>query len=353
MSTFEELAMKEKSAGLPANTEGNRIAQPGIDGGLGRRDFLRKAGLLAGSVLAGGSLAALAGCGRDSAPVVKTPAVSSAPAAPLETGGADLAVATGRGAAEITRVAVEGLGGMGRFVRPGDLVVVKPNASFMDGPEAATSTNPEVVAQVVAMCREAGAGRVLVMDHCLRGSAEACLGGNGIGAAVKKAGGELLVYGAGDRSSGVDAAVPSGIALRTVNVYPEFLDADVVITVPRAKHHGSAGLTLGMKNLIGVMTGMSSIHNRGLHQGIADLASLIRPSLSVIDASVILLDNGPGGPGPTHAANTVIASGDIVAADAYACTLFGKAPSQIEHIVMADRAGLGKMDLNKLKVVMV
>lgn len=339
--------MKRKSIRVP---RGGEVVRAGSVDGLERRDFLRKAGYMAGSVLLGGTLAALAGCDREGAPVVRTPAESTSPVPSPVTAGADLAVATGPGPGEMARRAVDGLGGMGRFVKTGDLVVVKPNASFMDGPDAATSTNPEVVAQVVSMCREAGAGRVVVMDHCLRGSAEACLSGNGIGAAVKQAGGELLVYGAGDRGGGVDAAVPSGVALRTVNLYPEFIDADVVITVPRAKHHGSAGLTLGMKNLIGAMTSMSGIHNRGLHQGIADLASLIRPSLSVIDASVILLDNGPGGPGPTHAANTVIASGDIVAADAYACSLFGKSPSQIEHIVTGNRAGLGEIDLNKLDI---
>lgn len=342
--------MKEKRTGFPSDAQG---ACREIAGRLERRDFLKKAGLMAGGVLLGGSLAALAGCGEESAPVVSTPAESTAPVPSPEASVADLVVATGPGPGEMARRAVDGLGGMGRFVKPGDLVVVKPNASFTDGPDAATSTDPQVVAQVVSMCKEAGAGRVVVMDHCLRGSAEACLSGNGIGAAVRQAGGELLVYGAGDRGGGVDAAVPSGVALRTVNIYPEYIDADVVITVPRAKHHGSAGLSLGMKNLIGVMTNMSSIHNTGLHQGIADLSSVIRPALSVIDASIILLDNGPGGPGPTHAANTVIAGGDIVAADAYACSLFGRSPSEIEHIVKGNSAGLGEMDLNRLNVVRV
>jgi uncharacterized protein (DUF362 family) len=319
--------------------------------GLGRRDFLKKAGIWTGGVVLGGALAALAGCAETRAPVVRTSAPSSSPAP--ATGAVDLAAATGAEPGEAARRALEGLGGMGRFVKSGDMVVVKPNASFMDGPQAATSTNPAVVSQVVTMCREAGASRVVVLDHCLRGSADACLSGNGIGRAVTAAGGEMLAYDAGNRGHGVEAEVPGGVALKTVSVYPEVLEADVVITVPRAKHHGSAGLSLGMKNFIGVMTDMSSIHNHGLHQGIADLNSLVRPALSVVDASIILLDNGPGGPGPTHAANTVIASGDVVAADAFACSLFGRSPEEIEYIVLGNRAGLGEIDLNKLKIARV
>lgn len=319
--------------------------------GLERREFLKKAGLWAGGIAIGGALAALAGCAETQSTVVKTSAPSSAP--PPTAGAVDLAAATGAVPGDTARKAVEALGGMGRFVKAGDMVVVKPNASFMDGPEAATSTDPGIVGQVVAMCREAGASRVVVLEHCLRGSASACLSGNGIGAAVRQAGGEMLAFDAGNAGHGVDTAIPDAVVMDTVSVYPEVLEADVVITVPRAKHHGSAGLSLGMKNFIGVMTNMSSIHNFGLHQGIADLNTLVRPALSVVDASVILLDNGPGGPGPTHAANTVIASGDVVAADAYACGLFGRSPAEIQYISLGNRAGLGEIDLNKLKIARV
>ncbi len=323
----------------------------GSPGALERRDFLKKAGIWTGGILMGGALAALAGCTEPKAPLVRTSGPSSSPA-PV-AGAPDLAAATGADPGETARRAVDALGGMGRFVKAGDMVVVKPNASFMDGPEAATSTNPAVVSQVVTMCREAGASRVVVLEHCLRGSADACLSGNGIGEAVTRAGGEMLAFDAGNRGNGVQAAVRSGVALKTVSVYPEVLQADVVITVPRAKHHGSAGLSLGMKNFIGVMTDMSSIHNFGLHQGIADLNSLVRPALSVVDASVILLDNGPGGPGTTHAANTIIASGDVVAADSYTCGLFGRLPQEIEYVSLGNRAGLGEMDLNKLRIARV
>ena len=321
---------------------------------LERREFLKKAGYLAGGALLAGGLGALAGCGGKTTveETVKRTVPSTTPA-PAASGAADLAVAEGASPAEITRKAVGALGGMGRFVKSGNVVVVKPNASFLDGPEAGTSTHPEVVGQVVTMCREAGASRVIVMDHCLRGSPEACFTRNGIGAAVRKAGGEVLAYDGGDSSHGVDTTIPGGIALTRINVYPEVMDADVVITVPKAKHHGSAGLSLGMKNFIGVVGHMSSLHNNDLHQAITDLNTLVKPTLSVVDASIILLDNGPGGPGETRNAGTVIASGDVVAADSYACTLFGMTASDVPYIVYGNRAGLGEVDYSKLQMARV
>lgn len=320
-----------------------------------RRAFLKKAGRWGGGLLLAASLGTIASCGTkggNSVSTGTTPAtVPAAPAPP--PGPADLGVATGQDAGVLARKAVDAIGGMGRFVKAGNVVVVKPNASFFGGVEAATSTHPDVVSAVVAMCREAGAKRVIMMDHTLRGAADACLSSNGIGSAVERAGGEVLAYGAGDRGHGVDADIPRGVAMKSASVYPEVLSADLVITVPKAKHHAGAGLTLGMKNFIGVLTDMSSIHTFGLHQAVADLNTLVRPHLSVIDASVILLENGPGGPGRTRQAGTVIASADVVAADSYACTLFGKSAADVPYIVHGEAAGLGQSDFNKLRIARV
>ena len=321
-----------------------------------RRELLRKAGRWGGGLLLAASLGAVASsCGSKgptAAGISTTPA--TVPAKPAtQPGPADLGVATGQDAGVLARKAVDAIGGMGRFVKSGNVVVVKPNASFFGGVELATSTHPDVVAAVVSMCREAGAKRVIVMDHTLRGAGDACLGSNGIGVAVERAGGEVLAYGAGDRGHGVEVEIPQGVAIKAASIYPEVMSADVVITVPRAKHHSGAGLTLGMKNFIGVLTDMSSIHNFGLHQAVADLNTLVRPDLSVIDASVILLENGPGGPGRTRQAGTVIASADVVAADSYACTLFEKSASDVPYILLGESAGLGTSDFNALRIVRV
>ena len=185
-------------------------------GMLERRAFLKKAGLTAGGLVLGGSLAALAGCGgSEPANLSSVPSASSAPASSAPSAnGVDLAVATGGRVGDMARRAVDALGSMKAFVKPGYTVVIKPNASFMDGPEAATSTHPDVVDAVVSMCKEAGANRVIVMDHCLRGSPEACLEGNGIGPAAEKAGAKVIAYDGGDRGHGVRTAISGGVALR-------------------------------------------------------------------------------------------------------------------------------------------
>lgn len=335
--------------------EGMEQARKVLNDEVERREFLRRTGKLAGGALLAAMLGSLAGCGAKEI-ARKTVGTAPAPAtAPLSTtAGADLAVAGGGGdPGALARKAVDALGGMGRFIKAGNVVAIKPNASFMDGPEGGTSTHPSVVAQVVAMCREAGASRVIVTDHCLRGASEICFTRNGIGAAARSAGAEVIAYGGSDSSQGREVAIPGGVALTRTSVYPVILDADVVITVPKAKNHGGAGLSLGMKNLIGTTANMSNVHSNDLHQGIADLASLVKPDLSIVDASICLTANGPGGPGPTSAPGIVIASPDFVAADSYACTLFGMTSADVPYITHAGQKGLGKVDYNSLKLVKV
>lgn len=321
---------------------------------LERRAFLKKAGRWAGGLVLATYLGSLVSCGTKSSVQVQTSIPDTTPRAAPPPGPSDLAVASGREPGELARKAVDALGGMGRFVKNGDMVVVKPNASFLNGLKEATTTNPEVVGQVVAMCREAGANRVIVMDHVLCGSVNDGFGnGTGIGEAVERGGGEVIAYNDGDRGHGVETTIPGARSMGSTSIYPEVLEADVVITVPKAKHHSGTGLTLGMKNFIGVTAQMNKIHRYDTHQAIADLNTLVRPSLSVIDASVILLENGPGGPGPKRDAGQVIASSDVVAADSYACTLFGLTAQDVPYIVYGAQAGLGEQDYNKLNISMV
>lgn len=336
----------------PENIE---MARKVLEKDVERREFLRRAGKWAGGALLAGALGTLIGCGagevaRESAPVPTAPQAT----APAAGGGADLAIAGGGGdPGTLARKAVDALGGMKRFVPQSSVVVIKPNASFMGGPETGTSTHPSVVGTVVAMCREAGASRVIVTDHCLRGASETCFTSNGIGAAVKSAGGELIAYGGSDSGQGKTTPIPGGVSMSTADFYPLVLDADVFITLPKAKHHGGAGLSLGMKNLMGTIGHMSSVHNNDLHQGIVDLASVVKPQLSIVDASIVLLNNGPGGPGLTRSPGTVIASSDFVAADSYACTLFGMTASDVGYVANAGRRGLGQVDYGKMKTAKV
>jgi uncharacterized protein (DUF362 family) len=264
----------------------------------------------------------------------------------------DLAVAQGTPAAA-TRAAVDLLGGMGAFVKPGNRVVIKPNMSFTSPPERASNTHPEVVRELAAWCREAGAAEVRVLDNPL-GRAERCLEMSGIEAACKPID-ERMVQTVQKASQYRETPIPDAVALSETDVMKTVLEADVLIAAPVAKSHSGAGVSLSMKGMMGLIYNRRVMHFLDLNEAIVDLASLLRPHLVVIDATRVLSTGGPGGPGKVLTPNTVIASRDMVAADAYAVSSFewyGKRyqPRQVAHIRKAHERGLGRMDVENLSI---
>ena len=261
----------------------------------------------------------------------------------------DIAVAVGDRAAA-TRAAVDLLGGMARFVKAGQKVVVKPNMSFGGGPEDGTDTHPDVVRELVTLCKEAGAGRVRVLDHTLR-RAERCIEG------VQKAceiHGDDVVQAVSRSRFFKPAAIPAGHQMKETDVMWEVLEADVLIAAPTAKSHASSGVSLSMKGMMGLIYDRGIMHSRfDLQTAIVDLASLLTPALVVVDGSRVLSTNGPGGPGRVLKKDTIIASADMVAADAQAVAMFewyGRklAPRNVKHIRLAHERGLGRMDVENL-----
>ncbi len=261
----------------------------------------------------------------------------------------DLAVVRAGEPEELVRTALAALGGMGRFVSSGDDVIIKPNICVAYYTyEYASTTNPWVVGTLVKLCWEAGAGRVRVMDYPFGGTAERAYVRSGIQDQVLEAGGMMEMI---SSFKFVRTEIPEAVDLRVCDIYDDVLAADVVINVPIAKHHGLARLTLGMKNLMGVIEDRPAMH-RNLGQRLADLTSRIRPALTVVDAVRILRDNGPAGGNlnDVQKIDTLIASPDIVAADSYAATLFGLQPDHLSYIVAGTAMGLGRSDLGGLKI---
>jgi uncharacterized protein (DUF362 family) len=341
---------------------------------LDRRTFLKRIGTAGAAGIALG----LAGCGRSSpaaspaptdqsvptvpptstlAPAVTVPpapTVATASAAPATSApsGAYLAVARGPSvdAAELTRRAIAAVGGIERFVKSGADVIVKPNiCNAYHGPEYASTTNPEVVAAIVALCVAAGAKRVRVMDAPFGGTPQTAYKMSGIAEAVGAAGGEMEIM---SNVKFRDVAIPAGVAIQEWPVYGDLLDSDVVINVPIAKQHGSSVLTLGMKNLMGVIQNRNGFHARGLHQTIADINSAVRPQLTVVDAIRILTANGPTGGNldDVKRLDTIIASVDVVAADTYAATLFDLTPADVPYLQLSAEMGLGQSDLKAITI---
>ncbi len=306
---------------------------------LTRRQFLK----LTGAAAAG---AALFGAGCTAQPT-KTTGRREPPAPTGDQ--AYLAVARGVDPAAITRAAIAALGGIERFVRSGDEVIVKPNICVdYHPPEYAATTNPTVVATLVTLCLGAGARRVRVMDTPLGGTPESAYAVSGIGEAVRAAGGEMEVM---SPVKFAEFAIPEGQDITAWEVYRDVLEADVLIDVPIAKHHSLARLSLGCKNLLGVILDPNQMH-RNLGQRIADLVSLVRPTLTVVDAVRILTAHGPtgGSLNDVQQTDTIIASHDIVAADAYAATLFDLTGADIGYVQAAAEMGLGTIEPGSVEI---
>jgi uncharacterized protein (DUF362 family) len=307
--------------------------------GLTRRQFLRLAGRAAAGVVLFGS-----GCTSSGEAV-------SRPQPPAPSGDqAYLALARGADPAAITRAALAALGGIERFVNSGDEVIVKPNiCTDYHPPEYAATTNPIVVGTLVSLCLEAGAKRVRVMDTPLGGStAEAAYAVSGIEEAVEVAGGTMEVM---SRVKFAEFAIPEGKDITSWQIYRDVLETDVLINVPIAKHHSLARLSLGCKNMMGVILNPNQFH-QNLGQRVADLMSVVHPTLTVVDAVRILVAHGPtgGSLNDVRQANTIIASHDPVAADAYAATLFDLTGADVDYIQKSADMGLGTLDLSRIRV---
>ena len=244
---------------------------------------------------------------------------------------------------------VQALGGMSRFVKPGQKVVVKPNIGWDTVPERAANTNPALIKQIIKQCLGAGAGKVYVFDHTCD-SWKRCYASSGIQHAVKEAGGLMVPGNAQRHYSSIE--VPKGRILKNAFAHELFLEADVFINVPVLKNHSATGLTIGMKNLMGVVWDRGWWHRNNLHQCIADFITFRKPDLTVVDAYRILRSNGPRGVSEADAemAKALIMSPDPVAADSAAAKLFGMEPAQIRYIVQANALGAGEMDLSKIAI---
>ena len=263
-----------------------------------------------------------------------------------------LSVAKGEDYAALVAKVLEPLGGMAQFVKPGDRVVVKPNIGWDRSPEQAANTHPLVVKAVVSQALAAGAKRVQVFDRTCN-EQRRCYANSGIEQAIRELGDDRAVIEHIDQRKFVPVEIAKGKALTRWEIYKDALDCDCYINLPVAKHHGLSRLTLGLKNTMGVIGGNRGSLHHDLGQSLADLATVIKPKLTLIDATRILLNNGPqgGNLSDVRRMDTLIASADPVAADAYATTLFELPPDAIDSTLAAYRMGLGEMALDRIKVV--
>ena len=265
-----------------------------------------------------------------------------------------LALATGTDYEKLVARVLGALGGINKFVRVGAKVVVKPNIGWDRNPAQGADTNPQVVKALVKQALDAGASKVMVFDRSCNDNRR-CYSNSGIAEAVESIGDRRVVCEFIDDRKFVPVKIEKGVSITEWQFYKDALDADCYINVPVAKHHGLSRLTLGMKNVMGVIGGKRGEIHQSIGQRLADLNTVIRPKLTVIDATRILLRHGPqgGNLADVKVLDALMASSDPVAADAYATTLFDLKSDAIESTRAAYRAGLGEMDLSKVRVLKV
>lgn len=302
---------------------------------IGRREFVKRTAQISFSAMIGGSVLSQFSCSQAAK--------------------CDIAVASGSDYLSSTNKAVELLGGMEKFVKKGSRVAILPNTQSR---HPGSYTKPDVVRAVIRMCKEAGAAEV----NCLSWLTPKHWEDSGLDKAVKEEGANLKLIDRDDESLYKAVPVPKGVALKEAQIMKEFFNNDVFIDMPITKDHAGNKFTGTMKNLMGLnfrvnnrtfhkenwTTDQSAIEH--LDQCIADLNTVIEPTLCVVDATEFITTNGPFGPGKLIKPQKVVAGTDRVAIDAYCTTLWGLEAKDIIMINKAYEHKLGQIDLQKVKV---
>ncbi|PWB75395.1 cytoplasmic protein [candidate division GN15 bacterium] len=236
---------------------------------------------------------------------------------------------------------LDAIGGIKRFVEKGERVVIKPNLGWDRTPETGANTSPILVGEMVRLCIAAGAAEVIVTDVSCN-DPRRCYIRSGVREAVEKAGGKALL----PREEDFVKTVIDGKMITTWPVLKYFVQTDKLINMPIIKQHSLLECTCSMKNWYGILGGPRHQLHQKIDQSIVDLAAFCRPTLTVVDATRVLLRNGPTGGSLDDVAieNTVLCATDEVAADSRACEFLGLRGDHVGHIVLAEKTGLGKVD---------
>jgi uncharacterized protein (DUF362 family) len=271
-------------------------------------------------------------------------------AVPAQAG--KIAVASGSDRKGNLQAAIGALGGMARFVRPGDKVLLKVNAAFATPPALGATTHPDLVTRTVALCLAAGAARVAVTDNPIN-DPSACFELTGIGPAAREAGARVIL----PRPDRFEShTVDKGRLIRDWPVLGSPLRwADKVIGLAPVKDHHRSGASLTMKNWYGLLGGRRNIFHQQIHTIIAELAMMIRPTLVVLDGTWSMIANGPtgGSMDDLKATHTLIAGTDQVAVDTLGATLLDKTSEELIYLKLAAEAGAGTLDYRALNPVRV
>lgn len=318
---------------------------------MNRRDFMLRSAKAGLAVAAAGSIGYFfhdtAGPG-----VPEEKSVVALPDFSIPEAGKKIAIATGDDRVKAVNSALSALGGMESYIKKGDRVLIKVNASFATPPSLCATTNPDLLAEVVRLCFKAGAVSVAVTDNPIN-NPESCFMLSGVGEAVQGAGANLIMP---TESLFANISVPGSSLIRDWPVlFGAFQGATKLIGVAPVKDHHRSGASMSMKNWYGFVGGRRNIFHQDIHTFIKDLALMIKPTLVILDGTFTMISNGPtgGSVSDLKQTNTLIVSTDQVAADAAGAVLLGKKPLDLPFIIKAEQAGAGTADFESLKPLRV
>jgi len=321
------------------------------DRNLERRQFLTRAGKAGISIAAAGTVASLLydregpKTGVDTESLVTLPDFSVLP-----KDGQTISIIEGSDRVKTINKAIESLGGIERFVKPGETVAIKPNVAFASSPMLGATARPELVAEVVRLCRKAGAKRVTVTDNPINDPAS-CFRLSGIDKAASEAGAKVILP---KDHLFRHTTLAGGKLIRNWPIFFEpFEKVDRLIGITPVKHHHRAGASMSMKNWYGLLGGRRNVFHQDINTIIAELSMMVRPTLVILDGTEVMMTNGPTGGSRSDLIrkNNLIASTDCVAADSYGCTLLGLKVSDLPYLAKAERAGAGTTNYEALKPV--
>lgn len=272
-----------------------------------------------------------------------------------------LAIAHGDDAGQMIEAALAAMGGMARFIQPGDVVVLKPNVAFDRAPALGATTSPEVLGAVARLVRGAGARRILVADNPIN-QPEGCFHKSGIAAAAAANGCELVMPTPSRFATLAVGRFKQDGALvgergEALDQWPLFRDpfrhATKVIGIAPCKDHNLCGASMTMKNWYGLLGGRRNQFHQQIHSIVSDFPLMMKPTLVVLDATRILMKNGPtgGSVADLKPGRTVVVGTDMVAVDSYGYTLFERRQPPPAYLAKAQERGLGETDWRALKPV--
>ncbi len=317
-----------------------------------RRQFLIKASKASCSIVGVGVVSYLLHDPVGPKAIIEKHTVSGLPDYSIPHGpGNTISIVRGEDRVKTVNVALKVLGGIERFIKPGDIVAIKPNVAFAAPPMLGSTTNADLIAEVVRLCYIRGqAKQVIVLDNPINDPAS-CFALSGIGKAAEFAGAEIVL----PRTHLFQQMTLTGG--RLIHNWPVFIDPlqkiDKLIGIAPIKHHHRSGASMSIKNWYGLLGGRRNMFHQNINVIISELAMMVSPTLVILDGTQVMMTNGPtgGALSDLRMANTIIVSCDQVAADAFGSSLLHLKVEDLPYLVKAEKAGAGTVNFHSLKPI--